>query len=113
MSPPIETLLQVYIVLRLSSNCIMENGMDDVPPPPPPPPSSDIPPPPPPPSDPIPPPPASEPDGNVPPEPLSKKRKLGWGGGAPKTQPLSIEDLLAKKRAADEAAAKPKFLSKK
>ena len=41
-----------------------------------------------------------------------RKRKLGWGA-KPKTQPLSIEELLAKKKAADEAAAKPKFLSKK
>ena len=57
---------------------------------------SDIPPPPPP-SDEIPPPPPSS-------EPLVKKRKLA---------PLSIEELLAKKRAADIAAAKPKFLSRK
>jgi len=45
---------------------------------------------------------------------VTKKRKLGWGNGAAKKmQPLSIEELLAKKKAADEAAAKPKFLSKK
>lgn len=45
-------------------------------------------------------------------QPNLRKRKLGWGA-KPKTQPLSIEELLAKKKAADEAAAKPKFLSKK
>nr|POE54139.1 pre-mrna-splicing atp-dependent rna helicase prp28 [Quercus suber] len=80
--------------------------------PPPPPPSEPIPPPPPdvlhpppPPSDPIapPPPPAEEP---------SKKRKLGWSA-AGKPAPLSVEELLAQKKAQDEAAAKPKFLSKK
>ncbi|KAF2237540.1 pre-mRNA-splicing ATP-dependent RNA helicase PRP28 [Viridothelium virens] len=38
----------------------------------------------------------------------SKKKE--WG--APKAQPLSIEDILKKKKEADEAAAKPKFLSK-
>ncbi|KAK3699470.1 mRNA splicing protein prp28 [Vermiconidia calcicola] len=89
----------------------MQNGFDE-PPPPPPPPSSDAPPPPPP-SDPIPPPPPAEVNGNGSAEGVSKKRKVGWGNGAPKTQPLSIEELLAKKKAADEAAAKPKFLSKK
>ena len=92
----------------------MENGFDDPPPPPPPPPSSDLPPPPPSSDDvPPPPPPPSSDLPNGPPEPSVKKRKLGWGNGAAKTQPLSIEELLAKKRAADEAAAKPKFLSKK
>ena len=91
----------------------MENGFDD-PPPPPPPPSSDLPPPPPPSDDvPPPPPPRSSDLANGSTEPSVKKRKLGWGSGASKTQPLSIEELLAKKRAADEAAAKPKFLSKK
>ena len=91
----------------------MENGFDD-PPPPPPPPSSDLPPPPPPSDDvPPPPPPPSSDLANGSTEPSVKKRKLGWGSGASKTQPLSIEELLAKKRAADEAAAKPKFLSKK
>ncbi|KAK3677504.1 mRNA splicing protein prp28 [Recurvomyces mirabilis] len=78
--------------------------------PPPPPPNSDAPPPPPPPSSDVPPPPPSS--GIAPPPPPSesvvKKRKL-----EPKAQPLSIEQLLAKKKAQDEAAAKPKFLSKK
>ena len=92
----------------------MENGFDDPPPPPPPPTSSDLPPPPPPSDDvPPPPPPPSSDLANGSTEQSAKKRKLGWGSGASKTQPLSIEELLAKKRAADEAAAKPKFLSKK
>jgi ATP-dependent RNA helicase DDX23/PRP28 len=65
---------------------------DTVPPPPPPPPA-DLPPPPPPSADVV--------------APAVKKRKLV------KTEPLSIEELLAKKKAQDEAAAKPKFLSRK
>ncbi|PSS23053.1 hypothetical protein M430DRAFT_33660 [Amorphotheca resinae ATCC 22711] len=72
------------------------------PPPPPssfaPPPPSDLPPPPP--SDALPPPPE---------EPVKKKK--GWGS-TPSRGPLSIEDILKKKKEADEAAAKPKFLSK-
>lgn len=64
------------------------------PPPPPPPPSSDIPPPPPS-SDPVPPP---------PPPTESKKRKAA---------PLDLEKLLADKKAADAAAAKPRFIPKK
>ncbi|KAK1819217.1 mRNA splicing protein prp28 [Friedmanniomyces endolithicus] len=75
--------------------------------PPPPPPSSDLTPPPP--SD--PPPPPSDVLRSAAPEPIAKKRKLE--GAIPKPQPLSIEELLAKKKAQDEAAAKPKFLSKK
>ncbi|TGO91703.1 hypothetical protein BPOR_0021g00480 [Botrytis porri] len=81
--------------------------------PPPPPPDSFVPPPPPsslapppPPSSDLPPPPPSE---LLPPPPEPKKKK-GWG--APKPGPLSIEDILKKKKEADEAAAKPKFLSK-
>jgi len=79
--------------------------LDTVPPPPP---SSDVPPPPP--TSDVPPPPPSDaaPNGSL--EPTNKKRKLGW---ASKTQPLSIEELLAKKKAENDAAAKPKFLSKK
>ncbi|KAI6840561.1 Pre-mRNA-splicing ATP-dependent RNA helicase [Hortaea werneckii] len=80
-------------------------------PPPPPPPSDDVPPPPPS-SDVPPPPPPSDDATAIAPEPVAKKRKLGWGS-APKAQPLSVEELLAKKKAADAAAAKPKFLSKK
>ncbi|WPH03629.1 Pre-mRNA-splicing ATP-dependent RNA helicase prp28 [Acrodontium crateriforme] len=98
----------------------MANSVDLPPPPPPPPSDGDFPPPPPPPPDAIPPPPPSDsvppppPTVDAPPPPVYpvvKKRKLGWGG--PKTQPLSIEELLAKKKAQDAAAAKPKFLSKK
>ncbi|KAF2480641.1 P-loop containing nucleoside triphosphate hydrolase protein [Neohortaea acidophila] len=94
----------------------MKNGVEDVPPPPPPPPPpTDVPPPPPPPSDLIPPPPPPEDfESTGATAPTVKKRKLGWGStAASKPQPLSIEELLAKKKAADEAAAKPKFLSKK
>jgi ATP-dependent RNA helicase DDX23/PRP28 len=87
----------------------MENGV------PPPPPSSDVPPPPPPSSDLPPPPPPTDPvEEDEAPILNVKKRKVGWGSSAAsKPQPLSIEELLAKKKAADEAAAKPKFLSKK
>ncbi|RAL63138.1 hypothetical protein DID88_004220 [Monilinia fructigena] len=81
--------------------------------PPPPPPDSSIPPPPPsslapppPPSSDLPPPPPSE----LQPPPPEPKKKKGWG--APKPGPLSIEDILKKKKEADEAAAKPKFISK-
>lgn len=98
--------------------------MDVPPPPPPPPPPADLPPPPPP-SDDLPPPPP--PSSDVPPPPPSlpansddhieegpvvvpaKKRKPE----KPKAQPLSVEELLARKKAQDAAAAKPKFMSKK
>ncbi|THV55617.1 hypothetical protein BGAL_0006g00710 [Botrytis galanthina] len=94
------------------------NSTDAVPPPPsdndgrppsppPPPPDSFVPPPPPsslapppPPSSDLPPPPPSE----LQPPPPEPKRKKGWG--APKPGPLSIEDILKKKKEADEAAAK-------
>ncbi|KAL8709086.1 MAG: hypothetical protein Q9220_006107 [cf. Caloplaca sp. 1 TL-2023] len=69
-------------------------------PPPPPPPELQAPPPPP--EDFIPPPPE---------EVQKKKIKQGWGSSNYK-QPLSVEELLRKKREADEAASKPKFLSK-
>ncbi|CZT18346.1 probable Pre-mRNA-splicing ATP-dependent RNA helicase prp28 [Ramularia collo-cygni] len=69
----------------------------DIPPPPPPPPSSDLPPPPPPPSD------VNGHGENL------KKRKLA----PPRQAPLSVEELLAKKKAQDAAASKPKFMSKK
>jgi ATP-dependent RNA helicase DDX23/PRP28 len=81
--------------------------------PPPPPPDSLAPPPPPslsappPPSD-LPPPPPIE---SLPPPPEEPKKKAGWG--TPRSRgPLSIEDILKKKKEADEAAAKPKFLTK-
>jgi ATP-dependent RNA helicase DDX23/PRP28 len=87
------------------------------PPSPPPPPSAGAPPPPPdsfippPPTSDLPPPPPSifvddsldEPD--LAPLPLPKKKKTGWGA-QPKTAPLSVEELLRKKREADEAASK-------
>ncbi|KAK4500375.1 hypothetical protein PRZ48_008564 [Zasmidium cellare] len=93
--------------------------------PPPPPPSDPIPPPPPP-SDPIPPPPPTS-DAIPPPPPSetngvnghdeelaptlpSKKRKIE---SKPKVAPLSVEEILARKKAQDAEAAKPKFLSKK
>ncbi|KAH8815161.1 pre-mRNA-splicing ATP-dependent RNA helicase-like protein prp28 [Xylogone sp. PMI_703] len=91
--------------------------------PPPPPPDSSVPPPPPdslvpappsnyapPPPDELPPPPPSESLPPPPEEPV-KKKKAGWGS-QPSRGPLSIEDILKKKKEADEAAAKPKFLSK-
>ncbi|KAK0650084.1 Pre-mRNA-splicing ATP-dependent RNA helicase prp28 [Lasiodiplodia hormozganensis] len=94
-------------------------------PPPPPPPEDGIPPPPP--SDPVPPPPPSDlpappPLDDVPPPPPSGPlepesgptlvKKKGWGAPKPKKDPLSIEEILKKKKEADAAAAKPKFLSK-
>ncbi|KAK6431961.1 mRNA splicing protein prp28 [Oleoguttula sp. CCFEE 5521] len=93
--------------------------MEDLPPrPPPPPPSDDIAPPPPPPtSDDLPPPPPLAPpvvhsEDAEDAGPNLKKRKIGWATKT-KPQPISIEELLAKKKAADEAAAKPRFMSKK
>ncbi|KAK2741233.1 mRNA splicing protein prp28 [Myotisia sp. PD_48] len=44
-----------------------------------------------------------------PPEP-KKKKKVGWG--SQKSTPLSVEELVRKKREADEAASRPKFLSR-
>ena len=88
------------------------NGDTPIPPPPPdvlappPPPSSSAPPPPaelppPPPSDALPP----------PPEDPAKRKKAGWG--APRDRgPLSIEDILKKKKEADEAAAKVRYPSR-
>ena len=86
------------------------------PPPPPPPSTGDVnadiaqPPPPPPPASDIPPPPREE---FLPPNGLSAgegetnklKRKKGWNSKISK-QPLSIEDILKKKKEADEAASK-------
>ncbi|KAF2434993.1 pre-mRNA-splicing ATP-dependent RNA helicase-like protein prp28 [Tothia fuscella] len=93
--------------------------MDMIPPPP----SSDPLPPPPPPTDYIPPPPPPTNGRSIPPAPPTSdapppppdspelKRKIVKA--PPKKTPLSVEELLKKKRDADEAAAKPKFLSKK
>lgn len=108
---------------------IISHGSEEAPPPPPPPESAAPPPPPlesaappPPPDDAVPappPPPADEalqpaPPPEPEPEPKSKKKKQGWGSGAkkPASTPLSVEELVRKKREADAAAAKPKFLSK-
>ncbi|OJD32713.1 pre-mrna-splicing atp-dependent rna helicase prp28 [Diplodia corticola] len=87
-------------------------------PPPPPPPDDGIPPPPP--SDPIPPPPPSDLSAPPPPPPTPLEpelgptlaKKKGPVASKPKKDPLSIEEILKKKKEADAAAAKPKFLSK-
>jgi ATP-dependent RNA helicase DDX23/PRP28 len=71
--------------------CVMAS--DAIPPPPP---SSDLPPPPPPLDAPL----------------VQPKQKKGWGSSAPRKQPPSIEDILRQKREREEAAAKPKFLTK-
>ncbi|KAL3473543.1 hypothetical protein BJX99DRAFT_248851 [Aspergillus californicus] len=77
-------------------------------PPPPPPEESGAPPPPPEISAPPPP-----PDDLPPPPPLeTKKKKIGWGAKRPASAPLSVEELVRKKREADAAAAQPKFVSK-
>src|SRR6185436_18756599 len=102
--------------LSLSSGATMNgyasSDIDAIPPPPPsdfippPPASDDLPPAPPeelppaPPSDDLPPPPPSDPAELAPPP----KKKKGWA--APKKEPLSIEEILRKKREADAAAAK-------
>ncbi|KAJ5500029.1 Helicase C-terminal [Penicillium expansum] len=81
------------------------------PPSPPPPPPEDLAAPPPPPDSIAPPPP---PDDVPPPPPVEaqKKQKLGWGAKKSAVTPLSVEDLIRKKKEADAATAKPKFLSK-
>ncbi|KAJ5208658.1 hypothetical protein N7449_003037 [Penicillium cf. viridicatum] len=81
------------------------------PPSPPPPPPEDLAAPPPPPDSIAPPPP---PDDVPPPPPVETqmKQKLGWGAKKPAVTPLSVEDLIRKKKEADAATAKPKFLSK-
>ncbi|KAJ9492557.1 Pre-mRNA-splicing ATP-dependent RNA helicase, partial [Penicillium thymicola] len=47
-----------------------------------------------------------------PPVETQKKQKLGWGAKKPAVTPLSVEDLIRKKKEAEAATAKPKFLSK-
>jgi hypothetical protein len=90
--------------------------VERLPTPPPPPPDSIVPPPPPesiippPPEDPVPPPPApalapSTDDVLASVVTKPSKKKAGWGSQA-KVVPLSVEELLRKKREADEAAAK-------
>lgn len=87
-------------------------------PPPPPPPPSDVPPPvpsdslpPPPPEHLVAPPPGSTPDDSGLTLSRLKKEKKGWASKS-KAQPLNIEELVRKKKEADEAASKPKFLSR-
>ncbi|PYI22325.1 Pre-mRNA-splicing ATP-dependent RNA helicase prp28 [Aspergillus japonicus CBS 114.51] len=105
---------------------IITNGSLETPPPPmpppepierppsPPPPPEDSSAPPPPPDTSAPPPPPEDLPPAPPPEPESKKKKVGWGAPKrPAATPLSVEELVRKKREADAAAAKPKFLSKK
>ncbi|OQD81244.1 hypothetical protein PENANT_c028G07396 [Penicillium antarcticum] len=79
------------------------------PPSPPPPPPEDSAAPPPPPDTAAPPPP---PDDIPPPPPAETKKKQGWGTKRPAATPLSVEELIRKKKEADAATAKPKFLSK-
>ena len=84
----------------------------DVPPPPPdlsaPPPPPDPLAPPPPPEDlpPPPPPTAFDQEESQPGPPGIKKKKKGWSEASAKRQPLSVEDILRKKKEADEAASK-------
>lgn len=80
-------------------------------PPPPPPEDSNAPPPPPDVGAPPPPPdtgaPPPPPDEITPTPPVeSKKKKQGWGAKKPAAAPLSVEDLIRKKKEADAAAAK-------
>ncbi|KOC14253.1 pre-mRNA-splicing ATP-dependent RNA helicase PRP28 [Aspergillus flavus AF70] len=102
---------------------IVMNGSPEVPPPqpppepverpptpPPPPPEESVAPPPPPEVVAPPPPPEDLPPAPPPPEP--KKKKVGWGAKKPAATPLSVEELVRKKREADAAAARPKFLSR-
>lgn len=70
---------------------------------PPPPPPLDFAPPPPPDVPAPPPPPEEEPPA---PPPATKKKKQGWGAKRPAPAPLSVEELVRKKREADAAAAK-------
>jgi ATP-dependent RNA helicase DDX23/PRP28 len=81
--------------------------------PPPPPPTEYVAAPPPPVAD-VPPPPApNNNDEELGPSMMpSKKQKKGWATAKPKSQPLDIEEILARKKAADAAAMKPKFLSR-
>ncbi|MCJ1400619.1 mRNA splicing protein prp28 [Xylographa trunciseda] len=91
----------------------LTNG-DVIPPPPPvdlaPPPPPEYTAPPPPPED-LPPPPPPGREAPPPPPPVEVKKK-NPGRASSARQPLSVEEILKKKREADEAAAKPKFLSK-
>ncbi|KAK5064293.1 mRNA splicing protein prp28 [Exophiala bonariae] len=78
--------------------------------PPPPPTASNIPPPPP---EVVPPPPAGDSDQGADELRLQPPTKKGWGSAkSQRATPLSVEELLRKKREADLAASKPKFLSR-
>ena len=76
------------------------------PPTPPPPPPEDSAAPPPPPDTSAPPPPPEDLPPAPPPETEPKKKKVGWGTKQPAATPLSVEELVRKKREADAAAAK-------
>ncbi|KAL8706158.1 MAG: hypothetical protein Q9201_000793 [Fulgogasparrea decipioides] len=104
----------------LAVNSVLHDRLPTVPPPeplkrpdtpPPPPPELQAPPPPP--EELVPPPPPAAATDQPPPPPTEAKKKVkqGWGSSTYK-QPLSVEEILRKKREADEAASKPKFLSK-
>jgi ATP-dependent RNA helicase DDX23/PRP28 len=54
----------------------------------------------------VPPPPPEDAPPAPPPE---KKKKVGWGAKCPAATPLSVEELVRKKREADAAAAKVGF----
>ncbi|KAI4191490.1 MAG: hypothetical protein L6R41_000024 [Letrouitia leprolyta] len=105
----VETLDIFCVQLTVSDNIIDGHMMDTVPPPPPP---EQQAPPPPPEELPPPPPPTAETE-QPPPPPLQVKKKAKQGWDTPKyKQPLSVEEILRKKRESDEAASKPKYLSK-
>ncbi|MCJ1245154.1 mRNA splicing protein prp28 [Trapelia coarctata] len=92
-----------------NSDVLPPSPPDDLAPPPPP---EDLPPPPPPSTDEPPPPPPSNEAPPPPPPAETKKTKSGWVAPSTTRLPLSVEELLRKQKEADEAAAKPKFLSK-
>ncbi|KAL9605095.1 MAG: hypothetical protein Q9219_000029 [cf. Caloplaca sp. 3 TL-2023] len=79
--------------------------------PPPPPPELQAPPPPPDEFPPPPPPATADGELSLPSSQRKSKPKQGWANSKYK-KPLSVEEILRKKKEADEAAAKPKFLSK-
>lgn len=99
----VETLDIFCVQLTVSDNIIDGHMMDTVPPPPPP---EQQAPPPPPEELPPPPPPTAETE-QPPPPPLQVKKKAKQGWDTPKyKQPLSVEEILRKKRESDEAASK-------
>lgn len=104
---------QACLVIKIEMDAVMTNGsdapgpppdnMERPPSPPPPPPEDSAAPPPPAPDDGAPPPP---PEDIPPPPPIETKKKKGWGVKKPSATPLSVEDLIRKKKEADAAAAK-------